>query len=63
VLLWETLLLVSEDDDGEEEEDALAELSLCDALWVDFVELAAALVLLPDAPEKEYDEEAPELPA
>jgi hypothetical protein len=32
VLLWETLLLVSEDDDGEEEEDALAELSLCDAL-------------------------------
>ncbi|GAB3590432.1 hypothetical protein APE01nite_16560 [Acetobacter peroxydans] len=60
MLLWETLLLVSEDDD---EEDALAELSLCDPLWVDFVELAAALVLLPDAPEKEYDEEDPELPA
>jgi hypothetical protein len=60
VLLWETLLLVSEDDD---EEDALAELSLRDVLWVDFVELAVALVLLPDAPEKEYDEEDPEVPA
>ncbi|MCH4142806.1 hypothetical protein [Acetobacter peroxydans] len=51
---------MSEDDD---EEDALAELSLRDVLWVDFVELAVALVLLPDAPEKEYDEEDPEVPA
>jgi hypothetical protein len=39
----------------------LAELSLRDVLWVVFVELAAPLVLPPDDPEKEYEEEAPEV--
>jgi hypothetical protein len=59
VLLWETLLLASEED---EEEDALAELSLRAALWVVFVELAVALALPPDDPEKERDEEDPAVP-